>query len=50
MFSDPPNEFCAKQAQADSGRERRRDPRYPMAAEARVIDGNFKAACVLHFA
>lgn len=38
MSSDPLNESGGKQAPAASGRERRRDPRYPLSAEARVID------------
>jgi len=38
MSSDPLNESSGKQASAAGGRERRRDPRYPLIAEARVID------------
>ena len=36
MPSDPFNASGEKQAPAASGRERRRDPRYPLVAEARV--------------
>jgi len=38
MPSDPINESGGKQAPTASGRERRRDPRYPLMAEARVTD------------
>jgi hypothetical protein len=38
MSSDPFNESGGKQAPAASGRERRRDPRCPLIAEARVTD------------
>jgi hypothetical protein len=38
MTSDPFHQPGGTQAPAASGRERRRDPRYPLIAEARVID------------
>ena len=38
MPSDPLNESGGKVAPAASGRDRRRDPRYPLMAEARVTD------------
>ena len=38
MPSDPLNGSGGKEAPAASGRERRRDPRYPLMAEARVTD------------
>jgi hypothetical protein len=38
MPSDPFNQPTGTQAPAASGRERRRDPRYPLIAEARVTD------------
>jgi PilZ domain len=38
MSSDPFNQSGGTQAPAASGRERRRDPRYPLIAEARVTD------------
>jgi hypothetical protein len=38
MPSDPFNESGGKLAPAASGRERRRDPRYPLTAEARVTE------------
>jgi len=38
VSSDPLNESSGKLTPAASGRERRRDPRYPLSAEVRVID------------
>ena len=38
MPSDPFNESGGKETPASTGRERRRDPRYPLTAEARVTD------------
>ena len=38
MPSDPFNQPAETQAPAASGRERRRDPRYTLIAEARVTD------------
>ena len=38
MPSNPLNGSEGKKPPAASGRERRRDPRYPLTAEARVID------------
>jgi PilZ domain len=38
MPTDPFHQPTKTQAPAASGRERRRDPRYPLIAEARVID------------
>jgi hypothetical protein len=38
MSSDPFNQSGGTQTPTASGRERRRDPRYPLIAEARVTD------------